>query len=266
VKQYKEICEKAIEVIQKTGDFILHESSKFSLTDVETKSRNSFVSYVDKNAEERLVAGLKAILPESGFLTEEETISERGKEFEWIIDPLDGTTNFIHKVPLFAISVALLQNNKPVIGIVLELTRNECFYSWEGGKVYLNGDEIRVSKAQTIEDSLVATGFPYYDFRILKQYMDIIEELAIKSQGIRRFGSAATDLAYVAAGRFDIFFEHSLNSWDVAAGAFLVQQAGGKVTDFSGGSNYLFGKEIIATTPAVYKELQTLIHSKLIVE
>ncbi|HEX3009378.1 MAG TPA: inositol monophosphatase family protein, partial [Bacteroidales bacterium] len=126
-----------------------------------------------------------------------------------------------------------------------------------------NDNEITVSKAETIADSLVATGFPYYDFKILKQYMTIIEELAQKSQGIRRFGSAATDLAYVACGRFDIFFEHSLNPWDVAAGALLVKQAGGIVTDFSGDNNFIYGREIIAATPLVFDEFQKLVDSKI---
>ena len=260
---YKDICFKAIDVIKEVGEFIQKEVREVSNTDIETKSLNSFVTYVDKNAEEKLVKGLKAILPESGFLTEEETITQRGDIFNWIIDPLDGTTNFIHKVPLFAISVALTQKNETVIGIVLEINRNECFYTWKGGEAFLNGDKINVSEAKTINDSLVATGFPYYDFRILKQYMAMIEELAQISQGIRRFGSAATDLAYVACGRFDIFFEHSLNPWDVAAGAFLVQQASGKVSDFSGGNNYIFGKEIIASNNEVYNEFQDLVKKKL---
>ena len=260
---YQNICEKAIAVVREVGNFILEESSKFSLNDVETKSLNSFVTYVDKNAEERLVKGLSELIPEAGFITEEETIRKKGDEFNWIIDPLDGTTNFIHKVPVFSISIALTQNAETVVGIVLELNRNECFSSYKGGKVYLNNNEVRVSEAATIKESLVATGFPYYDFGILKQYMSLIEELAQKSQGIRRLGSAAVDLAYVACGRFDIFFEHSLNPWDVAAGAFLVTQAGGVVTDFSGGSDYLFGREIIACTGPVYKEFQTLVDSKI---
>jgi myo-inositol-1(or 4)-monophosphatase len=258
---YQNICEKAIVAIKEVGEFILRESALFSSTDVETKSLNSFVTYVDKKAEEKLVKGLSEIIPESGFITEEETILKKGDEFNWIIDPLDGTTNFIHKVPVFSISVALTQNNETVVGIVLELNRNECFHSFKGGKVYLNNKEVKISEAGSIKDSLVATGFPYYDFAILKQYMALIEELAKKSQGIRRLGSAAVDLAYVACGRFDIFFEHSLNPWDVAAGAFLVQQAGGTVTDFSGGNNYLFGREIIACPPSVYNEFQTLVSS-----
>lgn len=260
---YNKICAQAIEIIKEVGDFILNETKKVSVDDVETKSLNSFVTYVDKNAEEKLVKGLESILPESGFLTEEETIKRKGEVYNWIIDPLDGTTNFIHKVPLYAISVALTENNETVAGIVLEINRNECFYSWKGGKAYLNGKTIHVSEASSISDSLVATGFPYYDFKILKQYMSIIEELAQKSQGIRRFGSAATDLAYVACGRFDIFFEHSLNPWDVAAGAFIVQQAGGVVSDFSGGSDYLYGREIIATTPGPFVEFKNLVQNKL---
>ncbi len=260
---YKVLCEQAIEVIKDVGHFIFQELHSFTTDDIEIKSLNSFVTYVDKTAEEKLVKGLKTILPESGFLTEEETVTHRGEVFNWVIDPLDGTTNFIHKIPLFAISVALIENDETVLGIVLEINQNECFYSWKGEKSFLNGKAIKVSNAEKVADSLVSTGFPYYNFEILKQYMAIIEEMAKKSQGIRRFGSAATDLAYVACGRFDIFFEHSLHPWDVAAGAFIVKQAGGIVTDFSGGNNYIFGKEIIATTPGVYNEFQQVVHSKI---
>lgn len=260
---YRQTCFQAIRIVKEVGNFIREEAGKFSVSDIETKSLNSFVTYVDKSAEEKLVKGLLSILPESGFLTEEETISRKGSTYNWIIDPLDGTTNFIHKVPLFAISVALVENGETVAGIVLELSRNECFYAYKGGSAYLNDDEINVSKAAFVQDALVATGFPYYDFKILGQYMKIIEELAQKSQGIRRFGSAATDLAYVACGRFDVFFEHGLHPWDVAAGAFIVKLAGGIVTDFSGKENYLFGGEIIASNTLIYKEFQSLVESKI---
>lgn len=261
---YRQICFQAIEVVKEVGNFIKEETGKFSVSDIETKSLNSFVTYVDKTAEEKIVNGLLSILPESGFITEEETITRKGLVYNWIIDPLDGTTNFIHKVPLFAISVALTENEETVVGIVLEINSNECFFTYKGGKAFLNDKVISVSDAGGVSDSLIATGFPYYDFNILKQFMSIIEELARKSQGIRRFGSAATDLAYVACGRFDVFFEHGLHSWDVAAGAFLVKQAGGIVTDFSQGENYLFGGEIIASNPLVYKEFQTIVKSKLL--
>jgi myo-inositol-1(or 4)-monophosphatase len=261
---FRQICFQAIEVVKEVGNFIKEEAGRFSVSDIESKSLNSFVTYVDRTAEEKIVKGLLAILPESGFITEEETISKNGSTYNWIIDPLDGTTNFIHKVPLFAISVALTEHNETVVGIVLEINRNECFYSYKGGKAYLNEEVISVSGAISVKDSLIATGFPYYNFQILKQYMAIIEELVQKSQGIRRIGSAATDLAYVACGRFDIFFEHGLHSWDVAAGAFLVKQAGGSVTDFFQGENYLFGGEIIASNSLVYEEFQTIVKSKLL--
>jgi myo-inositol-1(or 4)-monophosphatase len=261
---YRKICFQTIEVVKEVGNFIKNETGRFSVLDIETKSLNSFVTYVDKTAEEKIVKGVLAILPDSGFITEEETISRKGSIFNWIIDPLDGTTNFIHKVPLFAISIALTEHNETVVGIVLELNRNECFYTYKGGRAYLNDEVISVSDAPTVSDALIATGFPYYDFKILKQYMALIEEVAQKSQGIRRLGSAATDLAYVASGRFDVFFEHGLNPWDVAAGAFLVKQAGGIITDFSASDNYIFGGEIIASNPLIYKEFQTIVKSKLL--
>jgi myo-inositol-1(or 4)-monophosphatase len=260
---YKNICDQAILIIQEVGQFIVQEAQKFSVSDIETKSLNSFVTYVDKTSEEQLVTGLQKLIPGCGFITEEETISIKGDIYNWIIDPLDGTTNFIHKLSPFAISVALTEDSETVLGIVFEINRNECFYSYKGGKAYLNRSEIKVSDAKKVEDALVATGFPYYDFSILKPYLSIIEELTQKTQGIRRMGSAATDLAYVACGRFDVFFEYSLNPWDVAAGAFIVQQAGGYVSDFSGKENYIFGKEIIASNSFIHDEFQKIVSSKL---
>lgn len=261
--KYEEICIQAIEIIKNAGAFILEESQKFSQSDVEVKSANSFVTYVDKHSERMLVEELQKLVPQAGFIAEEETVSHRGEKYNWIIDPLDGTTNFIHKLPPFAISVALNEGNETVIGIVYELTQNEMFYTWKGAKSFLNGKEIHMSAAATLKDSLIATGFPYYDFQILKAYLAIIEEVVQTTQGVRRIGSAATDLAYVACGRFEVFFEHSLNPWDVAAGALLVQNAGGRVTDFSGDSNYLFGREIIATNNNVYNEFLSLVRSKI---
>ncbi len=260
---YQEICRQTCIIIQEVGEFIQEEAKKFSLADVEIKSKNSLVTYVDKNAEKKLVAKLQQLIPSSGFITEEETAINKGEIYNWIIDPLDGTTNFIHKLAPYAISVALTEGNETIIGVVLELSQNEIFHTFKGGKAYLNETEIKVSNTKTIEDSLIATGFPYYDFKILKPYMAILEELAQSSQGIRRLGSAATDLAYVACGRFDIFFEYSLNPWDVAAGAFIVQQAGGIVTDFSKGDNYLFGREIIASNSTIHSEFQNIVQSKL---
>lgn len=251
---YESICNEAVVLIKKTGEFIRNQKDILTHKAVESKGLHNYVTYVDKTAEQMLVDGLKAILPESGFITEEETASNRNEEFIWIIDPLDGTTNFIHGLPPFAISVALMQNNKAVVGIVYEIILDECFYAYEGGKAYLNGNQIKVSDTKKVTDSLIATGFPYYNYDRIKPFLETLDYFMRNSHGIRRIGSAATDLAYVACGRFDSFYEYSLSPWDVAAGAYIVEKAGGKVSDFSGGNNYIFGKEIIATNSLVFDE------------
>ncbi|OPZ97280.1 MAG: Inositol-1-monophosphatase [Bacteroidetes bacterium ADurb.Bin408] len=144
-----------------------------------------------------------------------------------------------------------MRNDHVVLGVVYEINLGECFYAWEGGKAMLNGREINVTQASRLKDSLFATGFPYYDYQYLDEYMDFFKFLMLESRGVRRLGSAAVDLAYVACGRFEGFYEYSLNPWDVAAGAFIVQQAGGKVCDFNGKNDYIFGAEIIAANPYI---------------
>jgi len=248
------ICSKAKELIKKTGSYISTEAKQFNNSAVESKGTHDFVSFVDKNAEKQLVDGLKKLIPEAGFIAEEQTETYRAEQYNWIIDPLDGTTNFIHGLMPYAISVALMEKNEIVIGIVYEISRDEMFYAWKGGKAYLNGKEISVTKAKKVSDSLIATGFPYYDYNRLPQFMETLSFFMRNSHGLRRLGSAATDLAYVACGRFDAFYEYSLSPWDVAGGAFIVQQAGGKVSDFDGGGDYIFGKEIIATNGNIFDE------------
>jgi myo-inositol-1(or 4)-monophosphatase len=251
---YEYICKYVINAITGASHFIQTEAKKFSPDRVESKGLNNFVSYVDKTAEEMLVEALHEILPEAGFIAEENTVSDKGEQLKWVIDPLDGTTNFIHGIPVYAISIALMEGNETVLGVVYELNQNECFSAWKDGPAMKDCDEIHVSSAAKIKDSLIATGFPYYDFHKMKAYMESLEYFMQNSHGARRIGSAAVDLAYVACGRFDAFYEYSLQPWDVAAGAFIVQRAGGRVSDFKGGDNYIFGKELIATNSLVYDE------------
>ena len=252
-----EVCTLSIGV----GAFIKNERDKFSTDNIEIKGKNDFVSYVDKTSEKLLVEKLSALLPESGFIAEEGTSDKQGAIYNWVIDPLDGTTNFIHGVPCYSISIALMKGNSTVLGVVYEINLDECFYAWEGSKAYMNGKEISVSKVKNLSDSLLATGFPYYDFSRMDQYMELFQYFMKNTHGLRRLGSAATDLAYVACGRFEGFYEYSLHPWDVAAGAFIVQQAGGKVTDFKGEENYIFGKEIVAGNPHIYDEFSNCVKS-----
>jgi myo-inositol-1(or 4)-monophosphatase len=251
-------------VAREAGAFLRSERENFSTDRVEVKGLHNFVSDVDKNAERRIVTALRELLPEAGFIAEEGTAESNNERYRWVIDPLDGTTNFIHGLPPYAVSIALMDNDEVVIGVVYEAVCDECFYAWKGSKAYLNGKEIRVSEAKTIADSLVATGFPYYDFHKMQGYMNSLTHLMQSSHGARRLGSAATDIAYVACGRFEAFYEYSLQPWDVAAGALIVQQAGGKVSDFSGGTNYIFGKEIVCTNANVYEEFMNVVKKYLL--
>jgi len=244
---YQHLCLFTCDVARSAGKFMAEERKSFDTTQIETKGLHDLVSYVDRTSERRIIAGLQEVLPESGFIAEEGTSTKRGERYNWIIDPLDGTTNFIQGVPVYAVSIGLLDGDELVLGVVYEVGREECFYAWKDGGAFLNGKPIHVSERDNIQDALLATGFPYSDFSRMEEYMEFLKWSMTNSRGVRRLGSAATDLAYVACGRFDAFWEYDLKPWDVAAGALIVKEAGGVVTDFSGGENYLFGKEIMAS-------------------
>lgn len=257
---YSDICQKAIKCIRHTGSFVQKESKNLRGKDIRDKGLNSFVTYVDQQAEDQLVKELGALIPGAGFLTEEETEDRETGSCRWIIDPIDGTTNFIYGIPCYSISVALEENGQIVIGVVYEIAHDECFYAWKGGGAYLDGEKIKVSENKGLKNGLIATGFPYDYFEHVDEYLAIFKHFMKNSRGVRRLGSAAVDLAYVACGRFDSFYEHRLNPWDVAAGSFIVQEAGGLVNDFHGGGDFIFGGEIIASSPGVHDEMKAVIH------
>jgi myo-inositol-1(or 4)-monophosphatase len=256
---YENICKKSIQLSQEIGDWIVNERIKFSQGNVETKAFNNLVSYVDKEAEKRFVEGLLKLLPGSGILGEEGSSIDSDNEYIWIIDPLDGTTNFVHGIPVFCTSVALKFKDQTVLGVVYEPNRKECFHAYKGSKAFCNNLPIKVSQNTNLSVSLIATGFPYDDFSRQENYIEILKDLMNETRGIRRLGAAALDLCYVAAGRFEGFYEYALQPWDVAAGAFIVQQAGGKVTDFKNENQYHSGNEIIASNELIHDQLQSKI-------
>ncbi len=260
----EKLCSQVQEIARETGRFIADERQKFTQEDIITKGKSDFVTYVDKTSERRIVSGLQNILPGSGFITEEGTAHDSGEKYRWVIDPLDGTTNYIHGLSPFAISIALMDEKEVVLGVVYEISLDEMFYAWKGSKAYCNGKEIRVSAGSTTSDALIATGFPYYDFSKLAQYMAAMDYFMRNSHGLRRLGSAATDLVYVAAGRFEAFYEHALHAWDVAAGTIILKQGGGKVCDFNGGDNYVFGGEIICSNDRYFNEFYSIVHKYLV--
>lgn len=228
-------------------------------SEISLKSLNNLVTDVDKSIERFLVAGLKNILPVSTFLTEEQTVENSSGEYQWIIDPIDGTTNFVHGVPAYAISLALRKNEEIIFGIVHEINLNEQFYAVKGKGAFLNETKIQVTDTKALENALIATGFPYDEFDREDAYWKSLRSFTHKTRGIRRLGSAAVDLCYVACGRFDCFFEYSLSPWDVAGGALIVQEAGGQVSDFSLGNNWLFGKEIVASNKRLHQDVMDII-------
>ncbi|VAW19583.1 Inositol-1-monophosphatase [hydrothermal vent metagenome] len=260
---YQGICFSVKEIARRAGDFIREERKKLSEEDVETKSPASFVTYVDKTSEKDIVSALKKLLPEAGFITEEGTASYSGEKYKWVIDPLDGTTNYIHGITPYSVSIALMEGNEIVLGVVYEIGLDEIFYAWKGSPAYLNGKEIKVSGASMHEQCLIATGFPYYAFDRIDGYIEVLRFLMKNTRGLRRLGSAAVDLAYVASGRFDAFYEHALHSWDIAAGVFIIQQAGGRIADFSGGKNWLFGGELVAANEKYFNKFLGVIKEHL---
>jgi myo-inositol-1(or 4)-monophosphatase len=251
----KELLEGVINLSKEVGYYIENERKTFDVSNTEEKGFNNLVSYVDKTAEQMFIKGLQDILPEAGFIAEESEDIYRKSEFNWVIDPLDGTTNFIFNLPFYCTSVALMKNDIVVLGVIYDPVHRECFYASRGGGAFLNGDTILVSKTSTMIRSLIATGFPYDDFDKFDEYINFLGALTKKSKGIRRLGSAALDMAYVACGRFDCFYEYGLSAWDVAAGALIIEEAGGKVTDFKNGDHYIFGENILVANEMIHREM-----------
>lgn len=227
-------------------------------TSLDTKGLNQLVTDIDVATEKFLVGAFLNLIPGSSIIAEENTGAKSDSAYQWIIDPVDGTTNFIHQIPAFCISVALQYNAKTIGGFVLELNRDEFFWADETG-AFLNETPIQVSQSDKFSDTLIATGFPYYTFEAVPDYMKVLEYCMKNTRGVRRLGSAALDLVYVACGRFDAFFEVGLSPWDVAAGAYIVKQAGGNVSDFKHGEDFIFGAEIIAGSPMASKHLTEVI-------
>ena len=247
------------EAVRAVGDWIRSERREFAANRVETKSLNSLVSYVDQQAEQMLIERLKALLPGSGVLGEEGGESWIDGGFNWIIDPLDGTTNFIHDLPPYAVSVALMKGRDLVWAAVYELGQARMFTAERGLGAFCDGRALDVRHGAPLRDGLVATGFPYHEFSQMPQYLEALQDCFRASRGVRRFGSAATDLAWVADGRFQGFFEHGLAAWDVAAGILLVRESGGVATDFFGTELDDFDLvrcgSIAAGNPQAYRDL-----------
>ncbi|MFB6258667.1 MAG: inositol monophosphatase family protein [Flavobacteriales bacterium] len=249
---FSKLEEELIRISEEVGSMIRSSQEELKKEDVREKKVHDLVTSVDEKAERLFVESLSELLPEAGFITEEGTRSDQGAEYDWVIDPLDGTTNFVHGIPSYCTSVALIKDGNPVLGVVHEVVHRESFHAIKGEGARMNGDPISVSPNEAFGDSLIVTGFPGRYFERIEAYMEVFKELLLKTRGARRLGSAAADLCYVACGRFDVFYEFGLKPWDVAAGALIVEEAGGRVTDFSLGRDAIFGREIIASNGNVH--------------
>jgi myo-inositol-1(or 4)-monophosphatase len=248
----------AVKAARRAATIINRASNDLDSLTVRAKQDNDFVSEVDHAAEQAIIDTLLTAYPQHAILAEES--GQAGdSEFQWIIDPLDGTTNFLHGFPQYAISIALVVKGQLDQAVVYDPTRNELFTASKGAGAFLNDRRIRVSKRVKLAEALIGTGFPYRDFTHLDAYTGMFRDLVQKTSGLRRPGSAAIDLAWVAAGRTDGFFEIGLNPWDIAAGCLLIKEAGGLVSDFTGEDGYLKSGHIVAGSPKVFAQLlQTL--------
>jgi len=221
---------------------------------VKEKSANDFVSEIDREAEDAIIRTLRAAYPNHAILAEE-TGASGTSEYRWIIDPLDGTTNYVHGFPQYCVAIALMHKEVVTQGVIYDPGRNDLFTATRGGGAFLNDQRMRVSKRVNLKSALVGTGFPFRELAHLEAYLAILREVMKNSAGVRRAGSAALDLAYVAAGRMDAFWEFGLSPWDIAAGALMVTEAGGLVGDLHGESDYLKSGHVVAGNPHVFVEL-----------
>ena len=252
----------AIRAARNAGDIIIRYVDRIDTLKIGSKQQNDFVTEVDQLAEQEIIYTLKKAYPDHAILAEESGTHNDQPDANhptWIIDPLDGTTNFLHGFPQFAVSIALKQDNELQLGVVYDPMRQELFTGMRGAGARLNDRRLRINPQTKLEGSLIATGFPYYRYDYLDQYMKILKDVITRTAGVRRPGSAALDLAYTAAGRFDGFWEFNLKPWDIAAGALLIREAGGIVSDFNDRNNFLETGDIVCGAPRVHEELLKII-------
>jgi myo-inositol-1(or 4)-monophosphatase len=252
----------AVKAARKAAAIITRASYDVDKLTIRSKRKNDFVSEVDHAAEEAIIGVLRDAYPEHGFLAEESGETESQREFVWVIDPLDGTTNFLHGVPQYCVSIALLQKGVAQQAVVFDPNRNELFTASKGAGAFLNDRRIRVSRLDKVEDALVGTGFPFREMKNVDEYMRMLKNVMAGTAGLRRPGAAALDLAWVAAGRFDAFWEIGLSPWDMAAGALLVREAGGLVADLGGNEGFMESGRVVAANGKIFGAFLKLLHQK----
>ena len=275
--QLEELTRGVCEIAKQAGAYIREERRKFSLESVERKHAHDYVSYVDKGSEKQIVSALRQLLPEAGFITEEGTtkmeegrckmeedsaISPQSSSLTWVVDPLDGTTNFIHQYAPYAVSIALLQGKEILIGVVYEVCHDECYCAWKGGGAYveLKGESLKLKVSnQKIQDALLCLQLPYNSDAYKPVIKHLIDKLYGNVGSVRMCGSAAMALCYVASGRYDGYAEKYIGQWDFMAGALIVKEAGGMVTNYEGSEDFTQGNNVVATNGVIQQDLLNVI-------
>ncbi len=244
--------ELAISMAAQAGKILRENIGNITADDVEDKCPFDYVTEIDKVSEQIIISSIKKYFPSHEILAEESGKNKNTSTYRWLIDPLDGTTNFIHGNPHCSISIALQKEDMIILGVIYDPFRDELYYAEKGKGTYFNKKRIYVSKQEKLSNCLIATGFPFKSRHLLDQYWHVLSEIFMGISGIRRTGSAALDLAYVACGRFDGFWELKLSPWDVAAGTIIVEEAGGKITDFEGKDNHIWTGDVVASNAIIH--------------
>jgi myo-inositol-1(or 4)-monophosphatase len=251
----------AVKAARRAGSIINRASFDLDKLAVEQKAQSDYVSEVDRAAEQAIIQILSDAYPQHSILAEESGLIDNKSDYQWIIDPLDGTTNFLHGFPQYCVSIALTIKGQVQHGVIFDPVRNELFTASKGAGAFMNDRRMRVSKTINMKDALLGTGFPYKEFSNFDRYLAVFKEMTQKSAGIRRPGAAALDLAYVAAGRYDGFWEQGLNAWDVAAGGLFILESGGLIADFKGESDWLHSGTVVCGTPRVFAPMLAIIQA-----
>ncbi len=256
-------CDSAIHAAEAAAKIIRAKAGSFAVGGVKEKALHDLVTETDEQSQEIIIEHLNKDFPQFDVLAEEGTdlagMVPVAENYRWIIDPIDGTTNFTRGVPPYAVSIALQHGAEMVVGVVLDVPHNELFTAVRGGGLRVNGRRAAVSKTPVVAQSLVTTGFPYRSYDHLDAYLQVLDRIMREAHGVRRPGSAAVDMAWVASGRFDAFFETGLSPWDSAAGQVLITEAGGRVTNFSGGENPSFTRQMLATNGLLHEEMMQIL-------
>lgn len=256
------MIEVAKEAARQAGAILVRHFRNLPPGAVREKKKNDFISFVDETAEQKIISVIQQTFPDHAFHAEEAGKSRHSHEFEWIIDPLDGTKNYVNGVPVFSVSIGLKQAGEIILGVIFDPIQNELFWAQKGQGAFLNDQPIRVSPASQLSQSFIATGFPFKAKDFLHDYLQAFEAIFSTSVGMRRMGSAAIDLAYVAAGRFDGFWEIGLSIWDVAAGSIIVREAGGRVSDFWNNEDFIEKNYTLATNGRIHDELAAVLQQQ----